>query len=281
MNTGHYKVIFSVEVFHSYFDDNICNCLHFTPAAETLKLLNRFGFRIRNHINGFEFYCNSDQSFLIFQEYISSSTGQTEFAFEIGSDNPAFTYFTDLPSDWMGRLIYNSSDPSNLFENGSVSLVTRLSQKETGSLTGNLSVKFDDIVKYTHEKGSASFKIRLHARSTQWQYFIVNKSSVQLANPFIKGTNNSIEFDLPQKVSIQSGDEALMFSSGRNFLPLAKRSKYRFSLVDQLLPSGTDAIQRSRDRIIFKGLPDPDPMRINVVNVNGSKHVSSPMYVFV
>ena len=278
MIQSNYKIVFKVQVFHSYFENSFCNCLQFKPTNETMELLNRFGFKLRNYPNGFDLYTNSNNSLKSLFQYISNTTDQRVFDFDIESDNPGFNCFTNLPADWIGQILFDSSSPSNNFENGSLVLATGFSKKMTSLLTGKLSVQFDDILKYTGDKQYADLTIQFETRNTQWQYFIVNKSALHLTNLFIKG--NNIEFNEPENVTIQSGQQALMFSSGEHFLPLSKKPKYRFSLFEHSAEE-TGTIKKAADKIIFKGLPNPDPLRINIADMNGKQHVSSPMYVFV
>jgi len=280
MIQSNYKIAFRVEVFHSYFENNVCNCLRFKPGNETLKLQKRFGFKLQSNSNGFDFYADSKTSLAAVLNYISMSTGQTYFDFDIESTNPAFSYFTELPVSWKGQLLYDSSSPLNQFDNGTLILGAAMSDLP-GSLTaGKLSVHFDDLLRYTAGKGYADLCIYLNARNTQWQYFVINKSAVQFVNPVIK-SNTAIEFDLPEMVTIPTGQKALLFSSGKNLIQLSKKPKYKFTLMDHAVPGTAEQIKRPAGRIIFKGLPNPDPQHIGIVNINGNQHVSSPMYVFI
>ncbi len=74
---------------------------------------------------------------------------------------------------------------------------------------------------------------------------------------------------------LESGQEALLFSSGAQNLFLSQVPKYQFNLVKQL--EGTTA----KPQKIFVGLPSPDPLQLQVREDNGLKRVCSPMYVYV
>lgn len=280
MTQSNYTIAFRVSVYHSYFESNVCNCLHFKPSVETEKLQKRFGFMIRNNINGFDFFSDSKFSLASLLPYIKISTNQASFDFEIESNDEAFSNFTEIPLDWRGQMHYNTNSASNYFENDVLVLGINLSEKMSSSTMGKLSVHFDDLLKYTAVKGYADLSIRLNARKTQWQYFVINKSSLSIINPVIKGNNGTV-FNGPELVTIQSGEDALLFSSGENLLPLSRIPKYKFSLVDHITANETDTIKKITDRVIFKGLPNADPRRVSLVEINGIKQFLSPMYVFI
>ena len=280
MMKSNYKIAFRLRVLHSYFDKNICNCLFFKPAAETLQLQKRFGFYIRYELNGFDLYADSKVSLASLLSYINNTTLQISFNFEMGSLNSAFCNFTAMPTGCLGQMFFDSQSDANHFENDVLNLATDFIKQPASSITGRVSVHFNDILKFTTGKGYSDFCIQLKARKTQWQYFVINKSDIQFTNPVIK-SNSRIEFDGPEKVTIQSGHEALLFSSGENLLQLSKTPQYKFALVDRIAAGSADAIKKSTDRVVFNGLPYPDPLRVNPVTINGSQQFSSPMYVFI
>src|SRR3954464_13684116 len=98
MTQSNHKIAFRVRVFHSYFENNICNCLRFKAGPKTLQLLTRFGFNIRYEPNGFDFFADTNASLGSLLNYISKATGQASFDFEIESANGAFTNFTEMPA---------------------------------------------------------------------------------------------------------------------------------------------------------------------------------------
>jgi hypothetical protein len=281
MIRSNFQMMFKVEVFHSYFEQGICNCLRFKPGATTTGLLKRFDFKIRNKINGFDFYSNSRYTITAFLQYIQTSTNQTFFDFEIESNDPNFHLFTELPVDWVGQLFYDSQASVNMHQDGVVELGQSLSENANITSLGNLTVHFDDILKFGPGNKCAQFAINYKARSTQWQYFVINKSSIQLNNPAIGGKAD-IGFNGPENVTIENGERAILFTSGDNLIPLSKVPTYKFDLVNRPALNGNDPPKRaSAPKIIFRGLPNPDPKRIGIVNVNSINQVSSPIYVYV
>lgn len=276
----HFTILFRLEVFHTYFAGQLCNCLQFIPDAETKQLQKRFGILIRKNINGFTLYADTQQPVAGYLQYISQATGKTCFDFRIESGNDTFSTFTELPVDWLGQLIYNSSDDLGTTDNDVVRLNEKLTENGTGPGVGKLTIHFKDILKWQQEPGNAVFAIHLNARATQWQYFVINKSNVQLSNPQINGSDE-IGFEEPLQVAIESGEEALLFSSGKNLIALSELPKYRFALINQDTPVNEGIPKKTQARIIRKGLPNPSLKQSGIVNINGIKHLSSPMYVYV
>jgi hypothetical protein len=116
MIQSNFQIAFKVEVLHSYFEHDICNCVQFKPGVVTQKLLKRFDFKIRNKINGFDFFVNSKNSLSVLLKYIKDVTDQTFFDFEINSSHSKFNFFTDLPVNWVGQLNYDSQADLNVYE---------------------------------------------------------------------------------------------------------------------------------------------------------------------
>jgi hypothetical protein len=267
MMQSNYQQACGVEVSHSYFEKQICRCLEFIPSQVTEALMKKFDCRMRHRVNGFDLYINSKQPLVNLLNYIKQVTGQTFFEFRITTNDPYFVSFTDLPIDWMGTILYDSGDVRNTKEGNVVLLNAQLTNNDGPSKIGNLKIQFDDTA-----PGMQQFRINFNARSTQWQYFIVNKNAVVLDAPAI--AKSAFSFNAPEQVTIDSGEEAILFSSGNNLIPLSEIPKYKFDLINNT--SG-----RSSPKVLFKGLPNPDVKKIGIVNVNGQKQFSSPMYIYL
>ncbi|WCT10013.1 hypothetical protein [Mucilaginibacter jinjuensis] len=276
-----FKIAFNVAVTHTYFDKGVCNCLQFVPDAGTQMLLKRFGFIIRNKINGFELYSNSTSELSALLNHISKVTGQNSFGFKIQTNNPSFNYFTDLPVSWRGQLVYDSQSIIAVSDSNVVLLKETQSEDTDTTCIGSLNVQFDDLLKYSNATGFAQFQINYTARSTQWQYYVINKSALALGNPAIVGKAD-ISFSPPTNVTIDSGQQAMMFSSGNNLIPLSEVPQYKFDLVNNPASGGNESSAKSTSvKTIFKGLPNPDPKRIGIVSIDNQQQISSPMYVYV
>lgn len=275
MIRSNYQVAFSAEVLHSYFEKDVCRDMQFNSTPATDTLMKRFDCRLRHKINGFDFYTNTTQALTALLDYIQQVTGQAFFEFTIKSNHPHFSCFTELPVDWSGTITYDSGAAINTIDGNIIQLGAQLVNNSSSSPLGTLTVHFSDIA----NKGSyPQFRISFNARATQWQYFVVNRSAVVFDMPAIGKT--TVDFSGPQKVVIDSGEAALLFSSGDNLIPLSEIPKYKFDLINNP-PEGETARKSKAAKILFKGLPNPDPKRVGIVNVKGQKQLSSPMYIYL
>ncbi|HWY37682.1 MAG TPA: hypothetical protein VNY73_03925 [Bacteroidia bacterium] len=279
MMQDNFKIVFSLAVLHSYYENNTCTCLEFKPDAASDKLLKRFDLSIRKKRSGFELYTNTKASVSSFLNYVQQATFQDFFDFEIKTNDHAFALFTQLPADWAGQLVYSSASLSNYNEN-MAELEMGLSDAIKTSTIGTLRIYFNDIIKLSGPEKNAQFNMRFSARATQWQYYIINKSAVPLNDPFITGKTEII-FDGPKNVTIPTGQEALLFSSGSNLIPLSELPKYKFDLVSNTAAASHSPVKKTASKTIFKGLPNPDPRRIGITAIEGIKQLSSPMYIYI
>ncbi|MBS7231613.1 hypothetical protein KHA90_11315 [Flavobacterium psychroterrae] len=267
--------IFGVAVYHSFYDNNKCNCLHFTPNAKTAKAFHKFGFKTNLVTNGFELFSNTKSSVSDFLDYILKTTHQDYFEFDINCSNPNFILFTALPINWLGEINYSSQDPKNQTNKDSIILNQTLETKPISKYFGNLKIYFDDIKKSTN---SLLFEINFTARATQWQYYFINKNNIQLSDPSITEKEN-IQFNGPEKMTLQTGEQALLFTSGTTNILLSEKPKYKFDLVNKTT-SNPSLPTNSKGKIIFKGLPVPDVSRIGIIE-NQHHQVTSPMYIYL
>lgn len=273
-----YQRLFQLDAFHSYFQKDVCRCLEFNAEAATEHLMKRFRLLIRRQVNGIGLYSNSTQSPAQFLAYIEQATGQDAFCFEIRTNNPDFNFFTELPADWVGQLLYDSSNSSA--QDNHVQLNQQLSGNAGTLCMGKVRLRFEDILKFSEQTGYAPFNIRYAARATQWQYFVINRSSVPLSAPAISG-KTSIHFEGPENVFTAAGQAALLFSSGSSLIPMNEAPIHKFDLVN-FPEAGVSADSKSlRPQMIVKGLPTPNPQWIGRVAGDRNGQLSSPMYVYL
>lgn len=267
--------LFSVAVYHTFYDNNKCNCLHFMPNPETVKMFHKFGFRMNDNSNGFELFSNTKSSVSDLLDYILKTTHQDYFEFDISCSNPNFIFFTALPINWLGTIMYSSQDPKNQINKDSVLLNQILDTKPMSAYFGHLKIYFDDLKKNTNP---LLFELNFTARATQWQYYFINKNNVQLSNLSITEKEN-IQFEGPEKMTLQTGEQALLFTSGKTNIVLSEKPKYKFDLVNKST-TNYSLPANSKGKIIFKGLPVPDVSRIGIIE-NQNNQVTSPMYIYL
>ncbi len=280
MSNSQYKIIFTVGVFHSFFAHNECNCLQFVPTPETQSVLRRYGFKINPSVNGFGLYTNSTDNLENYLTYISSASGLNKFEFNIESVDADFQIYTNLPVNWQGQLLFTSNNSQNTATSGSIQLQMNLEPGNDPSKIGTLNILFSDITSQTN-KGNLNYEINFTARSTQWQYNIINQSNVELDQPSIKGKSEEV-FDGPVSTNLANGQNALLFSS-QNLLPLSQVALYEFNLVNEQSKSTTNSQLKkiSGSATVFKGLPNASPSHFSITEMNGETVISSPMYIYI
>jgi hypothetical protein len=277
MIQSNYIKTLGIAAYHTFFDSGKCNCLHFIPNHKTDKTLKKFGFKMNSVSNGFDLYSNTKSSLSELLDYISKTTQQNYFEFDIKCSNPNFILFTTLPINWIGAVTYSSQDPKNQSSNGKIVLNQTLENKPVSTHFGHLKIYFEDILKEQTSHDSVLFEINFTARATQWQYYFINKNAVQLNNPSITEKEN-IQFDGPQNVTIQTGESALLFTSNKTYITLSEKPKYKFDLVSS---SASANQNNTKPKIIIKGLPCPDVSRVGIIENSGKNEVASPMYIYL
>lgn len=280
MMKSNYKLILGLEVNHSYYENNVCNCLKFIPSKATAELQKKYSFIIRYQTNGFELYANTIKPAGEFLQYIIKVSEDAFFEYTITSNDSNFSLFTELPVNQQGSLNYDTGFKQNLYDKEVLSLQAQILQANTLAL-GSLKISLNDVLKYQNDDGVLNMQINYTARATQWQYYVINKSSVKLNNPSVTG-NPDVAFEAPVEVTIATGQAALLFTSGNNLIPLSEYPKYKFDLVNNSTAIPDNKIsQKKTGKLIFKNLPNPQPNRIGSVVVNGKGQISSPIYLYI
>lgn len=178
--------------------------------------------------------------------------------FTFHSPQWTFAFYTEQPLDWVGTRMYDSANAD-----GANVLTETLGALGNPPVAGQIKIRLSDL-----GEEWKTYSICFAARSTQWQYYIINRTSMEMESPVIEGGN----FTGPEKVVTEGGEAALFFSSGSELISLCRRPQVRFDLVDGNRPGS---------RVIRKGLPVPDPGWTRKVNIEGQITACSPMYVYV
>lgn len=267
--------LFALQVSHSYFEDGLCNWLAFVPAEDTRRLIARLRLKMVSDGSRMELYAGAESAASLLA-YSARVFGQQCFEFRIRSLRSNFCLVTDLPMDWMGQMNYSSREAESR-DQESIGLKQILSEEPRDNLDlGTITIFFDTLL---DTEKPPLFEIRLAARATQWRYYVINRSPLNLDNPVIRSKDNLV-FDGPEPVTMQTGERALLFSSGNTFLPLAQRPKYKMDLISSRKPRQTED-KRQQEKVIVSGLPAPDVSGLGTICIGEEKQVISPVYVYL
>lgn len=273
MGMSNYKLVCKLSVEHSYYKNNTCAGLQFIPAATTAAVLKQYRFKMVTKENGFQLYADTAFTAISILEYLQNIHGHTTFMFHIKNTAAEFINVTDWPLNWKGRFVFDNSSVLNAMSDKVVLLTPAFEQAI--STEGILLLQLKNIVEML-KSGVADYAIYFTARATQWQYYVVNRRNVHFTNLVIKD-KTGIRFSAPEEVIIPSGEKALFFSSNETLLPLSNVAAYCFDLLNENLTHTNGAAAKP----IYKGLPNPDPLAMDTVIINGKEEASSPMYVYL
>ncbi|MEM6719501.1 MAG: hypothetical protein AAF611_09315 [Bacteroidota bacterium] len=268
-----YTSLFKVSVAHSYYASNVCECLLYEVSPETASLLTKYGMVLRKEQSGFEMYTTTSQSMETYLKYITQVSGQTAFEFLGVTTDQNFYNFTDIPMDEIGVLTYESDQIDSATSNASIQLQETFIKAATAQHAVSITIKFDDIIRLQKKANQIAFSIQLKARETQWKYYIVNNSNQEYNQLEIQSTDANIGFSTSTEATLQNGQNALLFTSTTNKIPLKNEVTYQFNLINT-----KKTIAGERKEIIIKGLPIPNPQNLQIQN---DHTIASLMYVYI
>ncbi|AXG74385.1 hypothetical protein DVK85_09130 [Flavobacterium arcticum] len=271
MINSNFQPVFNIAVWHSYFNDGVCKGLQFIPTSTTQQLVKRYGFLSRQLVNGLEWYANTTTPLPDYLNNIIKATGLMSFEFDIVTNSQLFYSYTDIDQNWIGQFLYNSKQTTLNQDKDTLQLTPTLQEGDT-TILGKLTLYFDDLITLIKNHNTVSYSIQFTARATQWQYYIINRNVKPENNLEIKG-KTALTFSNPQNVTTDNGEQALLFTS-LSFITLQEKPVYKFDLVSQNKSS-----TKLSTKVIYKGLPNPDPR--NVAIVKDITQLVSPMYVYI
>lgn len=267
-----YNIVFSIQVFHEYFEKGICKYLEIQPNKATANTINRYGFKINRNENVFELYSNVPKNISDYLNYIQANSQEDCFEFDFSSSDPNFTLYTELPTNWTNKFIYTSSN--TVSENQKIVLTASSIPNSSLLSIGSIKIYFKDIIALINTNNECNYAIKYESRATQWRYYIINKSEIPLSNPEII-SKTPVDFEQAINVMLQNGNSALLFSSGKNFMKMSEIPKYNFDLIDK------SSVGNQKGKTIFKGLPNPRTNNIGIEEKNKEKIVTSSIYVYI
>jgi hypothetical protein len=267
-----YNSILKVEVFHSYYESQICNDLIFTPQQDTHKILNRFGFVFNKFGNGFRLL-NSKTKFAELATYITNNTGCKSLEFYANAQEENFGLFTDLPVDKLGITSYNSSNTLGENFKGAQILKPIFNEQNQTSQLIKLEIELDDL-----GDNEAHYCIQFEARKTRWNYYIINQDKKLFQDLAIKCKGqNQVSFINQGNRILKNGVTATLFTSEDENLSISNYTKYKLDLVNVKKTSNSN----TKNITVFEGLPVPRPENIQINHESNTELISSMMYVYV
>ncbi len=270
-----YSKMFSLEVFHSYYADNICRGFLYKPDTKTLEIIQRYSC-IQNSTNeGFELYSNTKNDFTNLLDYITKSTGVSSFTFQATTTQSLFYKFTDLPINSIGIVSYISNEIQSELSSNKIILKDKFITTKAANVVFEVTIRFEDLIQLYEKENTPNYQINFKARATQWKYYVINTTTKNYEKLTINSTTD-IQFNVPEDVVLENGQKAQLFSLKNTVLPFSETPNYKFNLIATEEKNGI-----TRNKILIKGLPNPSPNQIQVNTNKKDALIASLMYVYI
>ena len=266
-------LLFSIDVEHTYYADGICKDLQYTPSPETQKLMNKYSMRLQHTSKGFSFYIATEQSIADFLNYIKTTDNATSFSFDVVSTNQYFTVFTDYPIHSLGVFFFDSTNTTTI--DGSTVMKGTFEPSTTSRTSFTITIDYDAIIRFRESGNNPRYNIQFTSRKTQWRYYIINNSNQHFEKLSIQ-SDSGIQFEGPTEVTLQNGQNALLFSSGSVRIPLNESPTDIYNLVATKTHLGN-----TRTQVIFEGLPIARSNSIETYTEGDTTYVASPLYIYI
>jgi hypothetical protein len=138
-----------------------------------------------------------------------------------------------------------------------------------------LKVYFEDIIQELTKTHLTPYQIAFTSRHTYWEFNIINKSHQNIHELSVVG-DAEVKFDSGKKVMLENNVEAIRFRSKNTNIPYSEVPKFQFNLINTVEKMG-----HRKPKILFKGLPMPNPSRLQIITKRQQKQVVSPTYVYI
>ncbi|WP_422360458.1 hypothetical protein [Reichenbachiella sp.] len=277
MSAKSYIKLFSLTIEHTYFHDNMCAWLQLLPHESTQNAMQRFGLKLSENQNVYTLY-GRFESAADSLAYIQKVSDQDSLDFNVVSSRTNLSIITDLPLDWNKTIAYDTSHTENTSDDEIREITARYENSLDGLSFACLSVRFEDLINLHQASKEVNFCIRFKARQARWNYFIVNRNGIRLDHPKITGKENVL-FKGPIGVRLDNGQNALKFTTGEKMLPLSDVAQYKFKLINE--NSRATGIKGTSGKVVFDGLPTPNPNKLEIETIAGKNVAVSSMYVYV
>jgi hypothetical protein len=193
------------------------------------------------------------------EEYLQDNP--TIWQFECESRDALFFNYTDMGST---PAILNFSN-IDLDENTALLTSKLIPVEIMGSKAATIDIHVDQLYPNDPEQ-PIRYKAKFNARKTAIRYYIIPTKPDPIALE-LEGELAHL-FSGPVLTEISNGDEAYMFDSGDNLIPLSE-----YLSVELNLKSNTGSTQTT----LFNNLPSPNPMQFIVEN----QKFISVIYVYI
>ena len=256
MTNQSYKELFSIALFHTYYKDRKFRDVNFSINKVTSPLLAHYGLKVIIRESSLSIITNVEGSVLDLLNTIIEANNVEYFVFDMTVSNVnSFVYTAELPVNEVVQMHHSNTLSSA--EDNKLVLFNNTSMESHEGLFGQVYIKLDQLKEDLRNDSPVQYEIHYAARKTQWRYYFINRSNLNLSGAQIQNSQG-FTFNGPENTQLGNGQMALLFTSNE-LLPFMEFDDFKSNLV---------VVSDDSTRTIFKGLPIPDPNNITISKVS-------------
>lgn len=175
-----YQKLFSLDIFHDYYQDKICSDFSLKPTPDCEKILKGHRLILKNRINGIQViarFNNRGEPWIKIAEDLN-------FTFILKLKNTNFIDFTDTVSPLKNNSVY-------LFSNQNIKQDKTLELNQKSENLANFSFSVEhcvwgivEIYNNVSFLKNSNYKITFQAKKQHWKYYLITNQDTQ-DNEFI------------------------------------------------------------------------------------------------
>lgn len=271
-----FKNIFSLSVNHEYYTSNDLAHFTFLPNKETQELLKKYQIIFSQNGNAISLSIRGDIDPNNYIHYIQENCNLIALGIQVKPNSTNFYQFTDLPYDFLGRLIYRC-ETNRQTNQGNV--LINYSSYDPGNFEELALIKIPFSSLDQNSIKPIKYLIKFNSRRTTWIYNIIT-SLPEAFKALSISKYESIEFEKEDEAILENNQKVIRFTSNQS-IPLRQSSRSLFNLMEQRLNNNSLSKQQINTRVIYKGLPNPSLSKLIIVKANQQANFYSPMYIYV
>lgn len=247
-----YASLFTIDLLHEYYKDNIAQGLQLKPDAATAAWIKQNGGLMKQQAN---------KCYLLLPDTVDiSDAGETNSLVFTGSSfDTQFVTFSDYPKEELGYQLFATAGDSTTLNATFVS--------EKGAVNKLFEVKIELAV-LVGETGKA-FSLQFNTRSVPWCYYIIDRNKEPYKQIVLTGEKSDL-FSNPVAKEIPGVGHGWQIDSGENKLPLKEIGRIKLGLKAETNTGATQSI------VLY--LPNPSPSSIAL---NEQNTLIAAMYVYI
>jgi hypothetical protein len=272
---GPFLPLFSIEVEHSFFPDDRCRGLRFTPTPDSVYRLERARCLLRATDRGV--IVLHDASALPVLRSVASDADQAlRIDFLVRAADPLFANYTERLADAPASVpVFDSTQAVadggrwHLHAGaGAAAMLARRDLLAPPAFVVSITVTPEDLAAPAPQ--GKSYCCHLHARTTVWKYCLLGVWAEQAEDPpQVVDLAQACHFEAPVAESLVDGQHMLAVRSSTR-IPLQQKSDRRFQLRQR---SG------NADRVLIKRLPVASARHLSRETLGGEATFVSEIHV--